>query len=167
MLVSPAQSQANTEGIAETLATAGPLASGAQATASACAWITVCTTITAQGVGPDDLRLEIINGAGQSAGFADTLTSVVLRVTDIAAHPVAGAVVQVHQTIDAWQMPCPDRGRCPVPPNDGPQVSSLTSDSNGVVTVAPKQLAGAAEVTNIVAATGTQGFISLSLQKHP
>jgi len=76
-------------------------------------------------------------------------------------------VVQVHQTVDAWQMPCPDRGRCPVPPSYDSQVSSAASDTNGLVTVAPMQLPGAAEVTNIVAATGEQGFVSLSLQKQP
>ena len=90
-----------------------------------------------------------------------------MLVTDGAGHPVAGATVEVHQTIGAWQMPCPDRGRCPIPPNDGPHVSTTVSDINGMVTILPRQLADAAEVTNIVAAVGTQGFVSLSLMKQP
>ena len=167
MLLSPTQSQADAQGMAQTVATTGPLAAGAQATASACAWTTVCATLAAQGVDPGDWRIEIVSGAGQSVGAADNLAPVTFRVIDTAAHPIAGAVVQIHQSIDGWQMPCPDRGRCPVPPDDGSQVSSVISDANGIVSISPMQIAGVAEVTNIVAATGGQGFASLSLQKHP
>ena len=167
ILVSPTQSQANAAGLAQTSATSGPLAAGVQATASACAWATICATLAAQGVGSGDWRLEIVSGAGQSVGAADSLAPVTLRVVDTAEHPIAGAVVEIHQSIDAWQMPCPDRGRCPVPPGDGSEVSSVTSDTDGIVTITPMQIAGVAEVTNIVAATGTQGFASLSLQKEP
>ncbi len=125
MTLSPAQSLADAQGIAETVATAGPLAAGGRATASACAWTTICASFAAEGVGPADWRLEIVSGAGQSVGAADTLAPVMLRVTDPAGHAVAGVVVQIHQTVDAWQMPCPDRGRCPVPPSYDSQVSSV------------------------------------------
>lgn len=164
---SPAQSQAGAEGIATTQATVGPLAAGAQATGSACAWTTVCATMTARGVDPSEWRLEMVSGAGQSVGADDVLAPVVLRVTDIDGHPVAGAVVEAHQTVDAWQGPCPDRGRCPVPPDQGAQASSATSNADGLVSVVPMQIPGAAEITNIAVAAGSQGFISLSLQKHP
>lgn len=167
MFLSTTQSQTSADSTAQVLAKSGPLEGGAQATTSACAWTSICATLTAQAVDPNDWRLEIISGAGQSVGFADALSSVVLRVTDTFSHPIAGATVQIHQTIDAWQMPCPDLGRCPVPPGDGAQLSSAVSDINGVVTLTPIQMADAAEVTNIVAATGIQGFVSLSLQKHP
>jgi hypothetical protein len=167
MLLSPTQSQASAQGTALTLATAGPLAAGAKATASVCAWTTVCTTFATQAVDPADWRIEIVSGAGQSVEAADTLLPLTLRVTDIASHPIAGAVVQIYQTIESWQMPCPDRGDCPIAPVDGSQLSSVTSDVNGFITITPLQTAGQAEVTNIVAATGTQGFVSLSLQKQP
>jgi hypothetical protein len=36
-----------------------------------------------------------------------------------------------------------------------------------MISVAPQQIARVAGVTNIVAATGTQGFISLALQEQP
>jgi hypothetical protein len=98
---------------------------------------------------------------------ASTLAPVSLRVTDTVGHAVAGVPVQIHQTVDAWQMPCPDRGRCPVPPNDDLQTSSVTSDTNGLVTFAPMQIRGTAEVTDIVAVAGEHGFVSLSLQKQP
>ena len=167
VLLSPTQSQASAQGTALTLATAGPLAAGAKATASVCAWTTVCTTFATQAVDPADWRIEIVSGAGQSVEAADTLLPLTLRVTDIASHPIAGAVVQIHQTIESWQMPCPDRGDCPIAPVDGSQLSSVTSDVNGFITITPLQTAGQAEVTNIVAATGTEGFVSLSLQKQP
>jgi hypothetical protein len=167
ILFSPAQSNVSAEGVAKTLATIGPLAAGGQETASACAWINVCATFAARGVDPADWRIEIVSGAGQSVGFDDVLAPIVLRITDTADDPVAGAVVELNQTLDAWQGPCPDRGRCPVRPGDGAQISSAVSDIDGLVTVAPLQAAGIAEITNIVAATGTQGFVSLSVQKEP
>lgn len=167
MALSPAQSLADSQGVAETVASVGPLAAGVRATASVCAWTTICASFAAEGVGPADWRLEIVSGAGQSVGAVDTLDPVILRVTDIVGHAVAGVVVQVHQTVDAWQMPCPDRGRCPVPPSYDSQVSSVASDINGLVVVAPMQIPGTAEFTNIVAATGEQGFVSFSLQKQP
>jgi hypothetical protein len=36
-----------------------------------------------------------------------------------------------------------------------------------MVTVTPMQVAGGAEVTNVAVATGTQGFVSLSLDQGP
>jgi len=165
--VSPSQSYANTQGAAQTLATAGPLASGTQATAIACAWATTCATFTAVGVDAADLRLAIISGAGQSVSASGTLAPIVLQVTDAAAHPVAGANVEVHQTIDGWQTACPARGRCPIAPVYGSLESTIASDANGLITITPIQTANTAETTNIAAATGTQGFISLAIQKHP
>jgi hypothetical protein len=90
-----------------------------------------------------------------------------LAVTDTDSHPVAGAVVQIYQTVNAWEAACPDRGRCPVAPVYASSASSITSDANGMITVTPQQVAGVAGVTNIAAATGTQGFISLALQEQP
>jgi IPT/TIG domain len=167
IVASAIQSQVSTQGIASTLATAGPLAPGAQALLSACAWASVCATFTAHGVDPTDLRLVVVSGAGQIVSASGALTPVVLRVTDSASDPVAGAVVQVYQTVDAWQLPCPDRGRCPVPPTLALSQSSVTSDANGLLTILPQQLSGVAETTNLAAATGTEGFLSLTLEKQP
>jgi hypothetical protein len=167
MIFTPVQSQVNTLGVAETQASIGPLTAEAQATASACAWTTVCANFAVQGVDPADWRIEVVSGAGQAVEAEDALAPVVLRVTDAAGHAVAGAPVEIHQTVSAWQGPCPDRGRCPVPPDESAQVSSATSDASGLLTVVPLQIAGAAEVTNFVAAAGTQGFVSLALEKQP
>ncbi len=163
----PGQSQVNTQGIASTLATAGPLASGAQALLSGCAWTNVCATFTTQGVDPTELRLVAVSGGGQIVSASGALGPVVLLVTDAASHPVAGAVVQVYQTVDAWQLSCPDRGRCPIPPVLASTQYSLISDANGLLTITPQQLIGVAETTNLAAATGAQGFLSLTLEKQP
>jgi len=164
---SPGQSPVNSQGVASTLATAGPLSPGAQALLSGCAWTSLCATFTTQGVDPAELRLVAVSGAGQIVSASGALSPVVLLVTDAASHPVAGAVVQIYQTVDAWQIPCPDRGRCPIPPVLASTQYSLISDANGLLTITPQQLMGVAETTNLAAATGTQGFLSLTLEKQP
>jgi hypothetical protein len=167
VVVSPGQSQVNSAGVAGTSATAGPLAPGEPAVLSGCVWTTVCATFTTQGVDPADLRVVAVSGAGQVVSASGTLAPVVLRVTDLAAHPVAGAVVEIYQTVDTWQPPCPDRGRCPIAPVQASAQASLVSDANGLVTITPLQQSGLAETTNFAVATGTQGFLSLIFEKQP
>ena len=165
--VTPGQSQVSATGVAQTLATAGPLAAGAQALLSGCAWTSVCATFTTQGVDPADLRVVAVSGSAQVVSASGILTPVVLRVTDATFHPVAGAVVEIYQTVDAWQLPCPDRGRCPIPPILASSQHTVTSDADGLVTIATQQLSGVPETTNLAAATGTRGFLSLTLEKQP
>jgi hypothetical protein len=167
IIFSPANSIVDSQGNTQTVATIGPLTPGSQAAASACAWTTICTTFTAIGVDPAEWRLEVVSGAGQSLHAADTFAPVVLRVTDIAAHPIAGATVEIHQTIEPWTMPCPDSGRCPIAPVYNSSLNSVITDADGLITVILLEAAGAAEITNLAAATGTQGFLSLALQKQP
>ncbi len=66
MIVSPASSTADAQSIAQTQATTGPLASGAQAGAVACAWIVVCTNFSAIAVDASQWQLTIVSGEGQS-----------------------------------------------------------------------------------------------------
>ena len=96
-------------------------------------------------------------------GAGKLLQPVVMQVTDGAGHPVAGAGVNVYQTVDGAGVGCPDRGRCPVAPVYESGVVQLVSDDNGLVSIAPLQQMGVAETTNIAVAVGTQGFISLAL----
>ena len=167
MAVSPGSGLANALGVAQATAVAGPLSAGAQAMGQACAWTTVCANFAAVGVGAPAWRLTVISGAGQSVPVAGTFAPVVLLVTDGSGDPVAGAPVAVHQTVNTAAMPCPARGRCPVAPLLGSSVTAAVSDANGLVSVAPMQIAGVREGTNVAAATGTQGFASLSLQQGP
>ena len=165
--IASSQSLVDAQGFARTVAILGPIAAGAQASFSGCAWTSVCATFTGWGVDPSQLRLIAVSGANQIADEAGTLSPMTLLVVDLAGHAVAGATVQVYQTVDAWQQPCPDRGRCPVPPTYAASQASYTSDINGLLTISPEQLSGVAEVTNLAAATGTQGFLTTTLQKQP
>ncbi len=164
---SPGQSLANAGGMAETQATVASLASGAQAVFSGCAWTSVCADFTLQGVDAADLRVAVVSGAGQTISVGGSFSPVVLMVTDTLSHPVAGAVVEIYQTVDAWQPACPDRGRCPIAPVLGSSQLSVTSDANGLLTVTPEQLAGVAGSTNMGVAVGTQGFVALSFEAQP
>ncbi len=150
-------------GLAQMQVMVGPLMAGSQTVGSGCAWAGICAAFKAVGVDAAALRLVIVSGAVQSVGVSGTLGPVVLQVTDGAGHPVAGAGVNVYQTVDGAGMACPDRGRCPVAPVYESGVVQLVSDDDGLVSVAPLQEMGVAETTNVAAAVGTQGFISLAL----
>jgi len=167
MTVSPGSSLVNAQGVAQASAVAGPLAAGAQTTGQACAWANVCASFAAQGVSTSVWRLAVVSGAGQTAPLAETFAPVVLVVTDGSGDPVAGVPVAVFQAVNAAAMPCPERGRCPVAPELGISNATVVTDTNGLVSVVPMQLVSVAEVSNIAAATGTQGFASLSLEQGP
>jgi hypothetical protein len=163
----PASSEADAAGVAEVSAVAGPLAAGATAGVEACAWATVCASFTAMGIDPADWRLVVVSGAGQTIAAAATFAPVVVMVADAGGNPVAGALVAVHQSVDASGMPCPARGRCPIAPVLAASTGAATSDANGLVNVIPMQIAGAGGRTNVAIAAGTQGFVALSLQQAP
>ncbi len=167
VVLAPAEAQVNSQGVAQAVATVGPLGAGQQASFSGCAWATVCATFTALAVDPSELRVVAVSGMNQIATQAGSLVPMVMQITDTVGHPVAGTTVEVYETVDAWQPACPEQGRCPIPPTYASTHSSLVSDENGLLTVIPEQLSGVAEITNIAVVAGTQGFASLTLQKHP
>ena len=164
---SPGLSMANGGGVAETQALVGPLVAGAQAVFSGCAWTSICAGFTALGVDAAELRVAAVSGAEQTIAMGGSFSPVVLMVTDTASHPVAGAFVEIYQTVDAWQPACPDRGRCPIAPVLGSSRSLATSDANGLFTVMPEQMVGMAGSTNVAVAAGTQGFLSFSFETRP
>jgi hypothetical protein len=45
--------------------------------------------------------------------------------------------------------------------------ASAVTDANGLISIVPLQVASAPQVVNIAVATGTSGFLSLSLVKTP
>lgn len=162
MRLATAATAADAQGVASTFATAGPLVSVASGTV--CAWVRVCAGFSVQAVDAGALLVSVVSGAGQMVAVSGSLGPVVMRVTDDAGHPVAGARVEVHQTIEGGAA-CSGRGRCPVAPLLGASASEVNSDMDGLVTVDPLQLQGVAEVTNLTVAVGTQGFASLTLVK--
>ena len=116
---------------------------------------------------PSTWRLVVVSGAGQSVESPAAFAPVVVMVTDASGNAVAGAAVSIYQTVDAAEMPCPARGPCPIAPVLGVSNATAFSDANGLVSVVPMQVAGVGEVTNIAAAAGTQGFVSLALTQGP
>jgi hypothetical protein len=170
MSVSPVQTPANSLGAAEGMAVSGPLGAGAQANGHACSWTVpsaVCADFAATGIDLADLRLVIVSGAGQTVALAGTFAPVVMEVTDLAGNPVAGAAVAIHQTATALGMPCPTHGPCPLAPVYARTETAAISDADGLFSVTPMQIPGVAEETNIAVATGTQVFISLSIEQGP
>lgn len=144
----------------------GPLEGGEVAHATACVWISVCTTFSVIGVSPAEWRLQFVSGSGQSISPTDHFAQVVLRVVDSDSHPIGGATVQVNQTLEPWGAPCPNQGRCPIAPVYQESSSIVVSDANGMISITPIE-SSEAEITSIVGATGTQGFLSFTLVKHP
>jgi hypothetical protein len=123
--------------------------------------------VTAFGVDPSQWTVLVVSGAGQSVQAASTLAPVVLRVTDLAGHVVQSATVNVYQTVDAWEGTCPPTGSCAAAPVLASSQKTVTTDSNGLVTITPLEVVNTSSVVHIAASTGTQGFISLSLTKMP
>ncbi len=170
MFVSSAQTAADSLGVAQSAATSGPLSAGAQANGQVCVWTVpapVCADFAAIGVDLADLRLTIVSGAGQTIAPSATFAPVVIEVTDLAGDPVAGAAVAIHQTASALGMPCPVHGPCPIAPVYASTETGAVTDADGLFSVTPMQIPGVAEETNIAVATGTQGFISLSIEQGP
>jgi hypothetical protein len=165
--VSPAITAIDAGALAQTVARIGPLTASATATITACAWTAVCADFSAQGVSPDEWAIQVISDSGQSVAGGIALGPLVLRVVDSAGHPVVGAPIEVHQTLEPWSGPCPDIGRCPIAPVYNKASSTLVSAMDGTVTLAPLDLARQPIICNIVAASGTQGFISMVLQRLP
>jgi hypothetical protein len=137
------------------------------ATVQACAWGNVCAAASEVGVAASDLRVLVTSGDAQSVLAGGTLSDVSLRVVDVAGHPVGGALVTVHQVVTGWQAPCAVGGRCATAPVYGTRSATAMSDDDGNVNVMPLQYADMAAVTRITAAAGTQGAVTVVLQKTP
>lgn len=164
---SPAVTATDIHGIAQSAATSAPLSIGSATVTQACAWTTICASFTLAAVDPSAWRVILVSGGSQSISSARTFLPVVARITDIAGNPIAGAPVAIHQTVSANWLPCPAHGACPIAPTLDGSTATAVSDADGLVTVTPMQMTGIGETTQIVVATGTVGFLPLSLQQTP
>lgn len=164
------QTLSDSDGIASIVTTVAPLQAGALPTGSACAQFNgqtqACGSFSVNAVDPSQWTLTVLNGASQSIAATSILQPVAIQVTDGSGNAVIGAPVDMYQAITGFQV-CPADGRCPTAPVYSMSHTSAVSDGNGLIIVSPIQLTGSAEVTTIAAATGTQGFLSVSLQKVP
>lgn len=166
LTISGAQALSDARGSAPARVTAGPLAGGEQASGSVCAWSITCGGFWAQGVDASKFAVVVTGGAGPFVPAAGTLPVLLAQITDEVGDPVAGAEVAIHQTVSQWMAPCPAHGRCPIAPVYQVATTGAISDSTGRVMVIPLQISGL-ETTDIAVTSGTQGFVSLILQKQP
>ena len=162
-----AQSSTNANGTASAEAAIGPLAGGARATATACAWNSMCASFAAIGVGQVQLQIAVVQGGQQAATGGAALAPVVTMVSDRAGHPVAGAAVTIYQTATALTLDCPAQGRCPAQPVLASKVTVATSAGDGTVSVQPLVVGGTATQTNLSFAVGAAGFCTASVTSRP
>jgi hypothetical protein len=160
-------STTNALGVATIQANMGPLPAGATASATVCAWVSVCANFQVEGVAASALALEVESGGSQQVAEGVAAVPVVAQVTDGAGHAVAGATVAVYQTVSAVNVACPTRGRCPAQPVLQSTSSTAISDGNGQVAVAPLMGSGVPTETRLLLTVGTQGTASATVQSQP
>jgi hypothetical protein len=155
----------DSNGDATIAVTASNAISGSTNTLTGCAWTTMCASWTMYGVDASLWTLTVASGAGQSVANPAKLGTVTLLVTDGAGHAVQGVPVNVYQTAYAWEGPC--ASRCPAAPVLASSQTTMISDANGMVQVAPYQQVGVPQTLKIAASAGTQGFVSTALSVTP
>ena len=165
--VSGAQTMTDASGTASATVRVASIAGGSLAGVTACAWSTTCAAMQVLSVAQPQWTIAVSGGAGQSVKAGVALAAVTMKLSDGAGHPLEGATVQVYQTDDAWQSACPSRGACPVAPVMGKSTVTLTSDANGNISVTPLVTGTIPQIVNIAASTGTQGFVTLTLDVTP
>ena len=145
----------------------GPLAAGAIASVSACAWSNVCAQSQAIGVAQSAFVLAVVGGGSQAASGGAPLGTVSAQVTDGGANPVAGAAVTIYQTVTAQSQVCVGESRCPAQPVLASQVTVVASDVAGTVAVVPLVVPGVATRTELYFSAGTQAFATVVLTSTP
>ncbi len=165
--VSGVASATSGAGIATLQVTFGPLAAGSTATVSACAWGSICTSVQAQGVPAGSWQVALVSGGRQTAAAGVALQPLVARVTDGQGHGVAGAPVHLGQAASPLDASCPVLGRCPAVPVLARDAALLTSDGNGLVSLAPMIVAGRMTFAAIALSAGTHGFATAVVGSLP
>ena len=155
-------------GIAAKALLAGPLAEGAQTTATACVNGTAnCAIFTVNGARPEYAYLEPVSGVFQSLAVSGTPAQIVLRLHDVNGNPMAGGTVTFYQALYAWAPPCPPHGRCAAAPLLATQISTATSALDGTVTFAPASIPGVATTLSGLAVTGNSSTLPIAIEQHP
>ncbi len=152
-------------GTATAMVSVEGIAAGSVGTVTGCVWRTICGTWTVYGVDAALWRIGVTSGAGQSVPTDLSLKPVGLLVTDVAGHVLEGAPVQVYQRVLAPEGVCSTPGRCPAEEVLNSSQSSGSSDMSGMLTVVPLQVPGTPQTVEIALASGTQGFVTLTLVK--
>ncbi len=158
----------NTNGIAATTLTVGPLTEGQTATSTACLnGTSQCVTYTALGARPEDAILNAVSGTAQTLSVSGTPSQITLRVLDTDGNPMAGGIVTLYQALYAWAPPCPAHGRCAQSELLATQAATATSALDGTVTFNPAGLPGVATNMLGLAVTGNTGSVNIDVEQHP
>ena len=165
--LSSAGSVTNTSGRTAMEAVVGPLSGGASATATGCAWGSVCAEFMVTAVSADVWQVTVVSGGNQAASGGAPLNPVVVKVTDAAGNGLVGAMVTLGQTVRAFEASCPAEGRCPAGAVLAAGSSSGVSDANGQLSVMPMALPGVATTTSLAFAAGLRGFATAVVSSTP
>ena len=170
--VASATSVSDTNGMAWTQVTAGPLTAASVATVYACVAGGVpggngCASLPIVSVDPSSAGLIAVSGTSQTLPAGDPLAPVVLRVVDSAGDPMAGAVVTFYETLRQWTPPCPPQGGCPSGPVLATQTVQAVSDGNGMVNLTPLTEGTLPTQLDAQAVTGNSATMAISIDRHP
>jgi hypothetical protein len=158
----------NSNGIAQSALTVGPLTEGQQVTANACLnGTSQCVTFTAFGARPEYASLQAVSGTVQSLSVLGTANQIVLRLLDVDGNPMAGGTVSLYQALYAWAPPCPPHGRCAQTELLATQTATATSALDGTVTFSPGSLPGVATNLVALAASGNTATVQIAIEQHP
>jgi hypothetical protein len=156
--LAPATGVTAASGTTAVVVQVGAIASGSTNLVTGCVWTNVCASWTVYGVAASQWVIAVSSGGGQSVAMGVTPAVVKLLVTDGAGHALPGAVVNVYQTVYAWEGACAVRGQCASAPVLMTARSTAVSDGSGMVQVTAIGKAGVTQVVKIAAAAGTKGF---------
>lgn len=170
VLTSPATSTTNSQGIATATFSVGPLSASNVGTVNACSTIAQsndCAVIDVTPIALNQLQLVPVSGAGQRVEASQVLAPLVLKVTDAAGQPVAGATVSFYETEFSWAPPCDSTEQCPAPTVLGQKSVSAVSASDGTVTLTPMR--NEEQPANLVinAAVGPSATYTTTLTQYP
>jgi IPT/TIG domain len=155
-------------GIVTQQLTAGPLAIGITVPVNACISTgTACAQFNVVSVSPLTAQLTPIAGIAQNIPTSQAFTPITLEVTDPAGDPIAGAIVTVYETLDAWTPDCAAQAACPPAPLIQQKTVELTSASDGTITLNPITNSGQPVRLYITAVTGASALLNFDLTQYP
>lgn len=157
-----------TNGIVTQQLSAGPLSAGITVPVNACVSTgTTCAQFNVVSVAPTNAQLTPISGIAQNIPAGQPFSPIVLQVTDATGNPLAGAIVTLYQTLDAWTPACSPEAVCPPAPLIGQQTVQLTSGADGAVTLNPLSGSGQPVRLYITAVTGSSAMLNFALTQYP
>ncbi|HUY80182.1 MAG TPA: IPT/TIG domain-containing protein [Acidobacteriaceae bacterium] len=155
-------------GIVTQQLSAGPIAAGSTVPVNACfSSGSTCAQFNVVSVAPATAQLSPISGIAQNIPVGQPFSPVVLQVTDSFGNPLAGAIVTVYETLDAWTPACSAQATCPPAPLIQQQTLQLTSGADGTVTLNPISASGQPDRLHITAVTGSSAMLNFVLTQYP